>query len=116
MIEISTIFGIKKMKQAAMQHGTMFETTIPTIGQGGFAFDKIILWSTCRNDSKEPDNRLDADEEEAVSFLESCLHLNPESRITARGALQHSFLREDVYEDDPFVEEDEEEDELALVD
>ena len=50
MIEIATIFGVKKMKHCAYLHGTSFETTIPTIGQAGFSLEKIILWSTCRND------------------------------------------------------------------
>lgn len=115
MIEISTIFGVKKMRAAAMMHGTMFETTIPTIADKGFAFEKIILWSTCRNEKEGDDAKLNEEELEAVRFLERCLDLSPEARITAREALDHKFLREDTYEADLYDEEEVGEDELDLL-
>ena len=89
MIEIATIFGVKRMKSAALRHGCVFETTIPTIGQQGFTLEKIILWSTCRGEDKP----LAPDEKLAVSFLERCLELDPGRRITAEEALEHEFLR-----------------------
>lgn len=91
MIEIATIFGIKRMKAAGLLHGCVFETTIPTVGQQGFSMEKIILWSTCRTD----DRPLAPDEKLAVRFMERCMELDPTRRITAEQALEHEFLRVD---------------------
>ena len=99
MIEIATIFGAKRMKTCAHMHGTVFETNIPTIGNAGFSLEKIILWSTCRNESPT-EKPLTEEEWKAVRFLERCLDLDPNRRITAEEALQHEFLKEDVYTDD----------------
>lgn len=103
MIEIATIFGVRRMKACAHMHGAVFETTIPTIGNAGFSLEKIILWSTCRNDGGgEP---LSNDEKLAVKFLERCFELDPNRRISAAEALEHEFLRErdDAYTDDDEV-------------
>ncbi|KAM5376301.1 hypothetical protein ACJZ2D_005523 [Fusarium nematophilum] len=89
MIEIATIFGAKRMKAAGLLHGCVFETSIPTIGQGGFSMEKIILWSTCRPDDKP----LTPDEKMAIGFLEWCMELDPSRRITADEALKHEFLQ-----------------------
>ncbi|EQK99053.1 serine/threonine protein kinase Hsk1 [Ophiocordyceps sinensis CO18] len=89
MIEITTIFGSRRMKAAGLLHGCVFDTNIPTVGQQGFTMEKIILWSTCRTDDKP----LTADEKLAVRFLERCMELDPSRRITAHQALQHDFLR-----------------------
>ena len=74
MIEISTIFGGKRMKQAGLLHGCVFESSIPTISQQGFSLEKIILWSTCRTSGGESGKGepLDQEEKEAVQFLERC--------------------------------------------
>lgn len=88
-IEIATIFGVKRMRSAALRHGCVFETTIPTIGQQGFTLEKIILWSTCRGE----DRPLMPDEKLAVNFMEKCMDLDPSRRITAEEALEHEFLR-----------------------
>lgn len=108
MIEIATIFGTKKMKQCAVMHGAVFETSIPTIGQQGFTFEKIVLWSTCRveGDSEEGESVLSEEEALAVQFLERCLDWDPNRRISAKEALRHEFLREDDGEDE-HMEEDE---------
>ncbi|KAJ8063969.1 hypothetical protein OCU04_007815 [Sclerotinia nivalis] len=115
MIEIATIFGVKRMKSCAYLHGTIFETNIPTIGQAGFALEKIILWSTCRNDGG-PDGAeqpLTKEEKLAVEFLERCLELNPHKRITAEDALNHPFLLEETRHD--FKDEEYDEDELSMI-
>jgi cell division control protein 7 len=102
MIEIATIFGSRRMKACAHMHGTVLETNIPTIGSAGFSLEKIILWSTCRNDSGPggAEDPLRDDEKLAVKFLERCLDLDPNKRISAEEALQHEFLKEEVYTDD----------------
>ncbi|KAH8592355.1 kinase-like domain-containing protein [Bisporella sp. PMI_857] len=105
MIEISTIFGVKRMKNCAYMHGTSFETTIPTIGQTGFSLEKIILWSTSRTNTG--DTALSKGEKLAISFLEKCLELDPSKRISAQEALEHEFLRDDS--------EYTEDDELGLI-
>ncbi|APA14036.1 hypothetical protein sscle_12g088060 [Sclerotinia sclerotiorum 1980 UF-70] len=115
MIEIATIFGAKRMKSCAHLHGTIFETNIPTIGQAGFALEKIILWSTCRNDAG-PDGAeqpLTKEEKLAVEFLERCLELNPHKRISAEDALNHPFLLEETRHE--FKDEDYDEDELSMI-
>ncbi|KAG9229124.1 kinase-like domain-containing protein [Amylocarpus encephaloides] len=93
MIEIATMYGVKKMKQCAQLHGAVLESTIPTIGQQGFTIEKIILWSTMRNAEDGGASPLNTDELLAVKFLERCLELDPNKRISAREALVHEFLR-----------------------
>lgn len=96
MIEIATIFGLKRMRMCAFLHGTQFETNIPTIGNAGFTLEKIILWSTCRNDGGKDGVEAPLTDEEklAVRFLERCLELDPNKRISAKDALEHEFLKE----------------------
>jgi cell division control protein 7 len=89
MIEIATIFGVKRMRAAGQLHGCMFDTNIPTIGANGFSLERIIMWSTCRVDTKEV---LTPAEELALKFLYQCLELDPQDRIGADEALAHPFL------------------------
>ncbi|EGX96495.1 cell cycle protein kinase, putative [Cordyceps militaris CM01] len=103
MIEIATIFGYKRMKAAGLLHGCVFETTIPTVGQQGFTMEKIILWSTCRTDGKP----LTDEERLAVRFLERCMELDPNRRMTAEEALDHELLRIDQPPEDDLVGDDE---------
>lgn len=102
MIEIATIFGLKRMRMCALLHGTQFETSIPTIGNAGFTLEKIILWSTCRNDGGKDggEDPLTDEEKLAVRFLERCLELDPNKRISAEEALEHEFLKEVEMSDD----------------
>ncbi|KAI0836235.1 kinase-like protein [Hypoxylon sp. FL0890] len=97
MIEIATIFGSKRMKQAGQLHGCMFDTNIPTIGERGFSFEKIMLWSTCRSDGGKDgkSNTLTEEEKGAIEFLTRCMELDPTKRISAKEALRHEFLRVD---------------------
>lgn len=108
MIEIATIFGSRRMKQAAYLHGAAFETNIPTIGQVGFTLEKIILWSTCRNEPGKSGEevKMAPDEKLAVLFLERCLELDPNKRMTAAEALSHNFL---------CIPEEDDEDEMDLL-
>lgn len=95
MVEITSLFGKKKMRACGLLHGTVFETNIPTIGDRGFSLEKIILWSTCRTkEQRESGEALTAGEKEAIKFLERCLELDPKKRISAKEALEHPFLAE----------------------
>ncbi|KAI1371596.1 kinase-like protein [Hypoxylon crocopeplum] len=107
MIEIATIFGTKRMKHAAQLHGCMFDTTIPTIGERGFSFEKIMLWSTCRSDGGKDgkSNTLTDEERGAIEFLTRCMELDPTKRISAEEALAHEFLQVDTGVE-PEVEDD----------
>ena len=91
-IEIASAFGKRRMAQCALLHGAAFECTIPSIGEKGFSFEKLILWSTCRTGTGID---LKDEEKKAIRFMELCLELDPQKRISAEEALQHGFLRED---------------------
>lgn len=103
MIEISTIFGSKRMKAAGLLHGCVFDANIPTIGQQGFTMEKIIMWSTCRGDDKP----LTEEERLAIRFLDRTMDLDPSRRITAEQALQHEFLSLDRPRNQGSADEDE---------
>jgi cell division control protein 7 len=94
MIELSSVFGQRRMKNCALLHGAVYECTIPTVGENGYPLQKLIMWSTCRpTDGKatpEPGEKL------AIQFLEQCLKLDPSARMSAEEALAHEFLAEDI--------------------
>ncbi|KAI9892604.1 MAG: hypothetical protein M1814_001297 [Vezdaea aestivalis] len=94
MIEVSTIFGIRKMKSCAMLHGSNFETSIPTVSEKGYSLEKIILWSTCRTGNKDEaeDQGLSSEERQAATFLKRLLDLDPNKRASAEEALADPFL------------------------
>ncbi len=94
LIEISTIFGRRRMRNCGLLHGSIFETTIPTIGERGFSFEKLVLWSTGKWQKNEDgtDDPLWPGEEQAIKLLQKCLELDPNKRISAREALEHEFL------------------------
>ncbi len=98
MIEMASIFGRKKMKSVAAMHGQVFETNIETIGERGFAFEKIILWASCQN--RESAEGLHLGEEQAVDFLHGLLELDPHKRWSAKEALQHPFIVAPVEDED----------------
>ncbi|KAI1499277.1 kinase-like domain-containing protein [Biscogniauxia marginata] len=107
MIEIATIFGSKRMKQAGQLHGCMFDTNIPSIGLQGFSFEKIMLWSTCRSDGKDAKtNSLTEEEKGAIEFLTRCMDLDPGRRISAEEALRHDFLQVDAEDGDAELDEE----------
>ena len=95
MIEIATMFGTRRMRSCALLHGSVLETSIPTIGDKGFSLEKIVLWATCRGaDAKGTPATLPKDEAQAVKFLEKLLELDPRKRLSAQQALGHEFLNE----------------------
>jgi cell division control protein 7 len=107
LLEITTIFGRKKMKETALLHGQVFETNIPSYSDNGHTLEKIILWCTNRSMKDETTGLrkdLEGDEKEAVEFLYRLLECDPSKRITAEQALRHPFItkafEEDECEDD----------------
>lgn len=97
VIELSCIFGRRWMTKAAMKHGQMFESNLPTITDNGYSLEKIVMWSTNRSNKDKNGNKLPLkeDESQAFDFLSACLESDPYGRITARDALGHPFLRND---------------------
>ena len=103
-IELCCIFGKKRMKEAALLHGQVLQTNIPTISENGHGWEKIVLWCTGRS-KKDPDTGVRAlgqEELEVVEFMRCCLELDPRKRMTAEEALQHPFLEavDQMEEDD----------------
>lgn len=77
------------MNEAALLHGQVLQTNIPTISENGHSWEKILLWCTERRKTDLP---LSDEEKEAVQFMSLCLELDPSKRITADEALEHPFL------------------------
>lgn len=98
MIELSSIFGRRRMKAVAALHGSVFETNIETVGEKGYTWEKIILWASCRE--KEP---LSPAEQQAIRFLNALLELDPTKRLSAKEALQHEFLSSPILEENTEV-------------
>ncbi|KAI4167168.1 MAG: hypothetical protein LQ343_007435 [Gyalolechia ehrenbergii] len=94
LIEIASIFGQKRMKTCALLHGTIFECSLPTVGDKGFLLKQIVQWSVS---AVRPDEREEIDPEvmECINFLDLCLELDPRKRISARRALASDFLAEE---------------------
>lgn len=88
------------MKSCAMLHGSFLDCNLPTIGQSGFPLSQIVQWSTS---ATRPDDGEDLEPEvkEAVKFLEMCLDLNPQKRISAKQALASDFLADDFSDTEP---------------
>lgn len=92
-LELCCIFGKKRMKETALIHGQVLQTNIPTLSENGHSWEKIILWCTGRNKKNaHSDGGLTKDELEAVSFMNDCLELDVNQRVTAEDALEHPFL------------------------
>lgn len=121
MIEIASIFGTRRIKTAAAMHGQIFETNIPTIGERGYSWEKLVKWASCVDDLTES-------EKQATRLLGRLMELDPQKRLSAKDALRHEFFTdpidhdmgwggypEDSAEDDEEGEEDEEVDEVTML-
>lgn len=91
-IELCCIFGKKRMKDIALQHGQVMHSNLPTVSDNGHSWEKILLWCTNRT-KKEGESGLSQEEHEAVDFMKCCLALDAAKRISAAEALAHPFLR-----------------------
>lgn len=94
MIEITSIFGLERMKRTAMLHGSVLDISIPTIGPRGFSLEKIIKWASCQD--SEP---LSKAQLQAVALLGKLLELDPKDRLSAKAALQHEFFTDPIEEE-----------------
>ena len=95
LVEITTIFGQRRMKNCAFMHGAAFDCTLPTIGEKGFSLEAIIKWS--RSISRPDDaEELDPEIKDCIKFLERCLELDPRKRMSAKAALASDWLSENI--------------------
>ncbi|KAE8148809.1 kinase-like domain-containing protein [Aspergillus avenaceus] len=122
MIEMASIFGTRRMKTAAAMHGQVFETNIPTIGEKGYSWEKLVKWASCVEELTES-------EKQATRLLAGLMELDPYKRLSAKEALQHEFFTDPIEHDvewgghpedsaDSVEEEggkDEEADEVAMI-
>lgn len=92
MIEMASIFGIRRMKTTATMHGQVFETNIPTIGEKGYGWEKLVVWSSCVQSLTES-------EKQATRLLSGLLELDPQKRLSAKDALQHEFFTNPIDHD-----------------
>jgi cell division control protein 7 len=76
----------------------VFQAVIPTLSENVMPFWQLILWT--KSENREPD----WEERLALEFLDSCMELNPQKRISAAEALEHSFLK--CAEEDELVEDE----------
>ncbi|KAL2816338.1 kinase-like domain-containing protein [Aspergillus granulosus] len=92
LIEMGSIFGTRRMKNAAAMHGQIFETNIPTIGEKGYSWEKLVKWSSCVEELTES-------EKQATRLLAGLMELDPYKRLSAKEALQHEFFTNPIDHD-----------------
>ncbi|KAI9928064.1 hypothetical protein AWENTII_012267 [Aspergillus wentii] len=92
MIEMASIFGTRRMKSAAAMHGQIFETNIPTIGEKGYGWEKLVKWASCVEELTES-------EKQATQLLAGLMELDPYKRLSAKDALQHEFFTDPIDHD-----------------
>lgn len=112
MIELSAIFGRESMKQCAHLHSTSanlsalltsdcsFDAPLPTLSDKSMSFVKLMQWA--RSDMRDPD----PEHRQALEFLDLCMELDPNKRVSAEEALRHPFLsraEEDQHLDDEII-------------
>ncbi|WBW72247.1 Dbf4(Dfp1)-dependent protein kinase Hsk1 [Schizosaccharomyces osmophilus] len=100
LMEIACIFGKNEMRQVAALHGCTFETNVNTLTEKRVNFRKLILWASCGSASIYKEKLMhkpSIEETVCLDFLERCLELDCNKRITASEAMAHDFL----YLDDP---------------
>ncbi|KAH8428915.1 serine/threonine protein kinase CDC7 [Aspergillus melleus] len=95
MIEMASIFGTRRMKSAAVMHGQIFETNIPTIGEKGYSWEKLVKWASCVEELTES-------EKQATRLLAGLMELDPYKRMSAKEALQHEFFTQPISHDVPW--------------
>ena len=94
LIEIASIFGRSKMKDAALLHGQIFETNIPTFREADLGWEKLVKWASCAKSLTEG-------EKQATRLLAGLMELNPYKRLGAKEALRHEFFTRPIDDDNP---------------
>jgi len=89
LIETATIFGRAKMRQAALLHGSTFETNIPTIGEKGHTFPRLIEWANQMEQNSFVPNSF---ERLAIDLLQNIMEVDANQRVDAATALKHPLL------------------------
>ncbi|KAF2457531.1 kinase-like domain-containing protein [Lineolata rhizophorae] len=110
LLELTYVFGKRRMREAAILHGQVFQTNIPSY-DSGIRLERVVRWSTARSERDANKNYVQAlsdDEVEAIRFLELLLECDPDKRITAKEALRHPFIT-------AAGKGDEEDDEMDLI-
>lgn len=92
MIETASVFGTRRMKITAAMHGQIFETNIPTIGEKGYSWEKLVKWASCVEELTES-------EKQATRLLSGLMELDPHKRLSAREALNHEFFTDPIDHD-----------------
>jgi serine/threonine protein kinase len=90
VIELATLFGKRAMERCANLHGSILETSIPTITEDGYSFEQVILW--CNHKNEDVFTR---PQKLGIDLLRHCLDPNVRKRPTAHELLQHPFFKED---------------------
>jgi cell division control protein 7 len=75
-----------------------FDATLTTLSEKPMSFVKIVQWATSDMQT------LDQEQALAFEFLDLCMELNPQKRISAADALRHPFLSN--VEDDQLLDDD----------
>ena len=81
------------MRACAILHGTIFECTVPTVGEKGHSLEHLVQWSIS-NVRPEDEDVLDPELKGIIKFLGMLLELDSRKRVSARGALVSDFLKE----------------------
>ena len=77
-----------------------FDATLPTLSDKSMSFVNIVQWA--RPDMRDPD----PEQRQAYEFLDLCMELDPNKRVSAEEALRHAFLssaEEDQHLDDEII-------------
>ncbi|KAJ2850842.1 Cell division control protein 7 [Coemansia brasiliensis] len=84
LLEIAVLFGRLEMERAVSQLGRTFLTNVPTVKDRGIRFESLAKAYNAEGYPNLPPDVFD--------LLRRLLTLDPEKRITASEALQHSFV------------------------
>ncbi|ORY79392.1 kinase-like domain-containing protein [Protomyces lactucae-debilis] len=90
LIELTAIFGKGCMRRIARIHNQTLEIDLPTVHERSISWPRLITW--CQTGTRDADLNVSLDMQEAATFLDGLLDLDPWHRTTAVQALQDPFL------------------------
>ncbi|EIE87639.1 hypothetical protein G6F46_000461 [Rhizopus delemar] len=91
IVEIANIFGIQELQKMALKYNRVIHTNIPGLPKQKISLKKLCAYYNGDKLKEWPEK----DIRNAMNLLESCLQLDPVTRITAQDALNHPFLHFD---------------------